>query len=199
MRLGPLVLSATLHAALISLGGVCEPTRVGVAASQGSATLNITCLGPSGAPSPEDRVSARAVRIPAVPRVATAAGTARTVPTRERSPGGPGAGGLSAEALVAVVQAIPDGVQNPPIGYPVEALQHRWAGRVLLEVLVLASGECGQVRVARSSGHELLDLHAATVVQRWRFQPARAWGHPVDRWAALPVRFQIDERFENLP
>ena len=92
-----------------------------------------------------------------------------------------------------LAQAVLDAPRNPPIPYPREALVRGWEGRVLLEVLVLASGECGEVKIHESSGHGVLDRQAATSVRRWRFRPARPLGYPVTQWALLPVRFQVRE------
>ena len=92
-----------------------------------------------------------------------------------------------------LARAVLDAPRNPPIPYPREALVRGWEGRVLLEVLVLASGECGEVRVHASSGHWILDRQAATSVRQWRFRPARQLGSPVTQWALLPVRFQVRE------
>ena len=92
-----------------------------------------------------------------------------------------------------LARAVLDAPRNPPIPYPREALVRGWEGRVLLEVLVLASGECGEVKIHESSGHWVLDRQAATSVQQWRFRPARQLGYPVTQWALLPVRFQVRE------
>ena len=92
-----------------------------------------------------------------------------------------------------LARAVLDAPRNPPIPYPREALVRGWEGRVLLEVLVLASGECGEVKIHESSGHWVLDRQAATSVRQWRFRPARQLGYPVTQWALLPVRFQVRE------
>ena len=89
------------------------------------------------------------------------------------------------EAQVAYIHA-------PPPRYPPPAVRKGIQGVVLLRVLVGSNGLPRDVEVAESSGHGLLDRAAVDqVLQRWRFDPARQHGQPVDAWVEIPIEFTI--------
>jgi len=89
------------------------------------------------------------------------------------------------EAQVAYISA-------PPPRYPRAALRSNIQGIVLLRVLVGSNGLPREVEVADSSGHGLLDRAAVDqVLQRWRFDPARQHGQPIDAWVEIPIEFTI--------
>lgn len=71
------------------------------------------------------------------------------------------------------------------------ARERRWQGEVLLRARILADGSAGEVRLERSSGHEMLDEAALEAVQRWRFEPAKEADAPVDSWAIIPIEFKL--------
>jgi periplasmic protein TonB len=81
---------------------------------------------------------------------------------------------------------------NPPPPYPPAARQRHYQGTVLLEVLVDEGGKVGELRVARSSGHPLLDRAALNAVRHWRFEPGRRHGVNIAMWVQIPVRFVLD-------
>lgn len=64
-------------------------------------------------------------------------------------------------------------------------------GRVVLRILVRADGTVGDVDVAESSGHSVLDASAIQASSRWRFQPATRDGEPIEAWVLVPVRFVV--------
>lgn len=83
---------------------------------------------------------------------------------------------------------------NPKPPYPMAARRLGLEGVVTLEVLVLADGHAGEVRVHKSSGHEMLDESAVeTVRTRWRFIPAKRGETPVDSRVTFPIRFRLDQ------
>lgn len=83
---------------------------------------------------------------------------------------------------------------NPKPPYPMAARRLGLEGVVTLEVLVMADGHAGEVRVHKSSGHEMLDASAVeTVRSRWRFIPARRGDTPVDSRVTFPIRFRLDQ------
>lgn len=84
-------------------------------------------------------------------------------------------------------------LSNPRPAYPMVARRMGWQGRVILNVEVLAAGECGAVSVFRSSGHEVLDNAAMNTVKGWRFTPARHAGHIVTQWFKLPIVFSLED------
>jgi protein TonB len=42
-----------------------------------------------------------------------------------------------------------------------------------------------------SSGFPRLDERAADTVRRWKFQPARQGGQPVEAWVIVPIQFSL--------
>jgi len=64
----------------------------------------------------------------------------------------------------------------------------------MLEWQVLASGKCGRVRIAKSSGNDLLDQAAVEAVKKAAFRPAAAAGRAVDSVMGRTIRFKIIDR-----
>jgi protein TonB len=82
-------------------------------------------------------------------------------------------------------------LHNPKPEYPPMAKRREWEGRVILKVRVLASGTAGEVSIATSSGHDILDESALEAVKHWRFIPAKRGGQPVDSWVNVPLNFSL--------
>jgi len=89
--------------------------------------------------------------------------------------------------------AIPHQEGNPKPPYPEIARRRGYEGTVRLEVVVLASGRVGKIRVRQSSGYEVLDHSALKTVKDWRFIPARFGGMPVKSTVIVPVTFKLKE------
>jgi protein TonB len=85
-----------------------------------------------------------------------------------------------------------DYLKNPPPAYPALSRRIREEGRVILRVLVNASGSAAEVQVRDSSGHPRLDEAAQRAVQSWRFVPARRGEEPVAAWVLVPVSFRLE-------
>jgi len=85
-----------------------------------------------------------------------------------------------------------DYLNNPPPVYPMAARRQNVEGRVLLKVTVTATGNAGEVEIARSSGSSILDHAARSAVSRWRFVPARRGEEAVDAEVIVPVDFQLN-------
>lgn len=97
------------------------------------------------------------------------------------------------ETEPAAVQAsVPLYHLNPAPEYPALARRRAYQGTVLLDVRVDRQGGAAEVRVAQSSGHVVLDRSAVAGVRRWRFEPARRLGQPVEMWVQVPVRFALE-------
>lgn len=93
----------------------------------------------------------------------------------------------------AKVQAsVPLYALNPPPAYPALARRRNYQGTVKLDVLVDRQGRVAQIRVAQSSGYSILDRSALESVRRWRFEPARRSGRPIEMWVQVPVRFALE-------
>jgi len=100
-------------------------------------------------------------------------------------------------AATPVVDTEPDYkasyLNNPRPSYPMVARRMGWEGKVILNVEVLAEGACGAVNVFRSSGREVLDNSAMTIVKTWRFIPARRAGRAITQWFQVPINFSLED------
>ncbi|AIF49886.1 energy transducer TonB [Pelosinus sp. UFO1] len=77
--------------------------------------------------------------------------------------------------------------------YPSAARQAGLEGTVILKIQILANGRPGDIAVARSTGHAVLDEAAITAVEKWRFVPAkdRTSGRAMACTTTLPVSFHL--------
>jgi protein TonB len=82
-------------------------------------------------------------------------------------------------------------LNNPAPAYPNLSRRLGEQGTVLLEILILADGSVGEVRIKESSGHERLDETAAKAVKRWRYTPAKRAGVAIEYWYLQPVDFSL--------
>lgn len=82
-------------------------------------------------------------------------------------------------------------LNNPKPVYPLDARQRHLEGLVVLKVFVTAEGNAQQVKVDRSSGHEMLDESALNAVREWRFVPAKRGDRTEAGWATVPINFSL--------
>jgi TonB family protein len=99
---------------------------------------------------------------------------------------------LAAIKKEEVTHALPVYRRNTPPQYPLIARRRGYQGRVLLEVLVRKNGRAGSIRLARSSGYEVLDRAAIKGVRNWLFHPAKRGDELVEMWVEIPIRFQLN-------
>jgi TonB family protein len=78
--------------------------------------------------------------------------------------------------------------------YPILAQRLSEEGDVRLRVLVLSSGEVGDVQVVRSSGYAQLDAAALIGVGYWYYIPAMKDHEPVNCWIEVLVRFRMQNQ-----
>jgi TonB family protein len=90
-----------------------------------------------------------------------------------------------------ITHALPMYRKNTPPQYPLLARRRGYQGKVLLEVLVKKDGRAGSIRLARSSGYEVLDRAAIKGVRNWLFHPAKRGNELVEMWVEIPIRFQL--------
>lgn len=75
--------------------------------------------------------------------------------------------------------------------YPESARRAGAQGTTLIKVLILATGKIGEIQIEESAGHPALDQAAIDAVRRWRFEPGKENGRPVDLWVLIPLEFKL--------
>jgi periplasmic protein TonB len=85
----------------------------------------------------------------------------------------------------------PRPLQQTAPRYPESAQRAEVQGTTLVRLLVMSDGTVTNAVVQRSSGHQTLDAAALEAVKRWRFEPARRGGEPIDLEVTLPIRFSL--------
>lgn len=75
--------------------------------------------------------------------------------------------------------------------YPRVALLNRQQGTVVVRLLVLRSGEIGDVNLVKSSGYSQLDAAALVATGNWRYLPAVRNGEPVSAEIDVAIRFKL--------
>jgi len=83
-------------------------------------------------------------------------------------------------------------LNNPKPIYPRLSRRLREEGTVLLEILILADGSVGQIKLKSSSGFTRLDQTAKATVKRWRYQAARQNGQAIEYWYVQPIHFSLN-------
>jgi protein TonB len=85
-------------------------------------------------------------------------------------------------------------LKNPPPSYPIYARRMRQQGTVILAVDVLPDGSTGDVKIASSSGIQLLDQAALETIKQWRFKPPQKDGTSYAQRLRIPINFSLDNR-----
>lgn len=80
---------------------------------------------------------------------------------------------------------------NPAPVYPRGSLRRHEQGKVILQVLILADGSVGEVRIKQSSGFKRLDRSAIKAVKRWRYIPAQQGEQAIEYWYQQPIVFSL--------
>jgi len=76
--------------------------------------------------------------------------------------------------------------------YPREAKTNNVTGWVDLEFTITPQGGVGDIRVTGSQPASVFDIAAVEALNKWRFEPVRRDGAPVEQRARLRMRFQIE-------
>ena len=85
-------------------------------------------------------------------------------------------------------------LQAPQLAYPPLSLRRRETGLVTVRAYIGTEGGTSRtVQVERSSGHPRLDQAALAAVQGARFKPYAERGRPVEGWALIPIRFELEK------
>ncbi len=85
-----------------------------------------------------------------------------------------------------------DYLDNPAPPYPPISRRAGEQGRVMLRVLVSASGRADEVQVRTSSGFARLDDAARQTVERWTFVPAKRGAETIAAWVLIPISFRLE-------
>jgi TonB family protein len=105
---------------------------------------------------------------------------------------GPGSGGGTGGGPYRPGSGItpPSIAQEIKPDYTEDARRRGIEGEVELEIIVRADGSVGSVKLLRGLGAGL-DQRAIEAVRRWRFNPARRYGTPVDVLVDVAVEFRL--------
>jgi periplasmic protein TonB len=162
--------------------------------------------GPQPAPKPQPR--AKLQPAPQPPLLATPASPTPeviTVPPPQEAPAPDQPTAAIATAAAAAPAApppapklLPDDavqyLQAPQLAYPPLSMRRRETGLVVVRAYVGTEGGTPRtVQVERSSGHARLDQAALSAVQQARFRPYAEKGQPVEGWALIPIRFELEK------
>lgn len=76
--------------------------------------------------------------------------------------------------------------------YPQDAVIRGLEGEVLARILVTKTGSVADVKVDRSSGHEILDTATINYVRKLKFLPAEINGKYQRAWTSMLVKFNFE-------
>ena len=161
----------------------------------------VTLRKPDSIKSPQKISPLRKVSVPA----AKAQPSNSTTPDSERSGAAQAGSGTSLDATAAPGEGggfgggpflgAGDGprlVRSPKPEYPRAARRAQFEGRVVLEVLIDQAGDVARAAVVRTSGREDCDAAALeTIIDSWRFTPAKINGIPVPWRERVAVSFEL--------
>ncbi|MCW8849832.1 MAG: TonB family protein [Melioribacteraceae bacterium] len=83
-------------------------------------------------------------------------------------------------------------ISSLELAYPENAIKERIEGEVHVLLLVSKSGNVTNVKVKKSSGHEILDTATINYIKKLKFLPAEVNGkyHPV--WTSMLVKYNFE-------
>jgi protein TonB len=153
--------------------------------------LQVRLVAANPAPAPQPTVTAAPRGKAPAPRPVAQAAAQPTRPALVRHVAATATPPAMPPTTVGAAQAGPTGplpagqwrTRVSPV-YPLLARQRGEAGTVLIHAQVAPDGRPAAVRVAASSGYDLLDEAARRAVQQWTFQNQPGW-------VAVPVVFKL--------
>ncbi len=85
-------------------------------------------------------------------------------------------------------------LQAPEVVYPRLSMRNAETGLVIVRAYIGAGGGAPHsVQIEKSSAHARLDQAALAAVQKARFKPYAEKGQPVEGWALIPIRFELEK------
>lgn len=96
-------------------------------------------------------------------------------------------------APTAAVESPAAEIINAPPEYPILARRRGFEGTVVISFDILLDGSTGNLDVAESSGHLLLDEAGLRAVRDWRFTPALKDGRPVVSSRRVRFTFKLKD------
>ena len=75
--------------------------------------------------------------------------------------------------------------------YPYEARRNGIQGKVMLQFIVNKSGHVSNIKVVNAEPEGVFEENAIEAVSKWRFEPGKYRGDPVDTRVTLPIRFEM--------
>ena len=77
------------------------------------------------------------------------------------------------------------------IVYPRKAIRKGWEGQTVVVVEVLPGGSVGQMALAKTSGHKILDQAAQEAIKDWKFETEHEKDVAVPQYVDIPVTFKL--------
>lgn len=99
----------------------------------------------------------------------------------------------TAEPTTQLPSADAAGLNNKAPVYPMLSRKRKEQGTVWLLLLVSKDGLVTELKLKKTSGFDRLDQAALQAVKKWKFQPARKQGQPIDYWYELPLKFSLQQ------
>lgn len=162
-------------------------------------------LPPPPRPLPKLQPPPRTPPLIAAPATPTPAPEAFTAPVTPPAPAPPSMAPPPTQAAVAEAappatapRQLPDSavqfLQLPEVLYPHASQRQGETGLVIVRAYVgTGGGAPHSVQIEKSSGHARLDQAALAAVQKARFKPYAEKGLPVEGWALVPIRFELEK------
>ncbi|MEO8307466.1 MAG: energy transducer TonB [Pseudomonadota bacterium] len=115
------------------------------------------------------------------PAASSAQLVTRPGPANSGGLGDPMSGGTRGVRLIRKVPAV----------YPSSSMQRGEAGVVQINARIDERGRVAEIKLLRSSGHELLDSAAIRAVGKWKFEPALENDRPVSVWHPINLVMSV--------
>ncbi len=183
-----LIVSGLAH--LVFLGGTAlklQPPQFAV--THGKSSVEIVLLKQEKQKSEPPKQKVLSVSTPTAPEVAR-----EEKKPEEEKPKNESAENLYVPAQYgSLTEYLQSHLKNPAPVYPRRALENRWEGRVILEVMVSKAGRAEAVSILQSSGKRVLDEAAVKAVRRWNFLPASLGEFKFSSRVRIPIRFELEK------